>query len=187
MPEIGMCLRQVAWYDGSGRGERVETLSGSGWTHFATHQGHLRLRLLHHLLERAVAGWLELGAALEGWREDGGAVEIALRDRIRGRAGGAACGSLLIAADGEGSVGWRFICFPIADLPNGGSLVNWLAESPLPEAEELAPAQRPDVLFDDWRLDWLNVPRLIAGTGEVQQHPTRERNPCPSGSAGASR
>ncbi|TMV84497.1 hypothetical protein FGG78_21660, partial [Thioclava sp. BHET1] len=145
------------------------------------------------------------------------------RDRVRGRAGGSACGSLLIAADGEtsaarrqmhpaeprpratgrmiwrgltpaprlgdgrscvviGEAGRRFICFPIADLPNGGSLMNWLAECKMPEGDdpdwpyalkEGAPC--PQEVFADWAFDWLDVPALIAATGEIQQHPTRER------------
>jgi 2-polyprenyl-6-methoxyphenol hydroxylase-like FAD-dependent oxidoreductase len=83
----------------------------------------------------------------------------------------------------------KFVAYPISAEVDakGRSLVNWVAEKKFSpdhawrredwnRAADLADFA-PD--FADWRFDWLDVPRLIAGAASVFEYPMVDRDPLP--------
>lgn len=88
----------------------------------------------------------------------------------------------------------KFVAYPICPdaAERGRSLINWVAElrvggdkAPIPrdwnrraDKEQFAPA------FEDWRFDWLDVPKLIAGAESVYEFPMVDRDPVPRWSHG---
>jgi 2-polyprenyl-6-methoxyphenol hydroxylase-like FAD-dependent oxidoreductase len=81
----------------------------------------------------------------------------------------------------------KFVAYPVARAAGGALLVNWVAEAMVGGQE--APA-RPDwtraglladvmAWFADWKLGWLDVPGLIAGSPQVLEYPMVDRDPLP--------
>ncbi len=78
----------------------------------------------------------------------------------------------------------KFVCYPIADAPEG-SLINWIADLAMPaEHDWLAqdwnrPGDPADFAhrFADWRFDWLDIPALIAGAEGIWEFPMVDRDP----------
>jgi 2-polyprenyl-6-methoxyphenol hydroxylase-like FAD-dependent oxidoreductase len=81
----------------------------------------------------------------------------------------------------------KFVAYPVARAGDGTALVNWVAEAMV--GGQQAPA-RPDwtrsglladvmAWFADWKLGWLDVPGLIAGSPEVLEYPMVDRDPLP--------
>jgi len=79
----------------------------------------------------------------------------------------------------------KFVAYPIADTPDGGSLINWIADRRLPQGtnwraqdwnrqgnlDDFLPA------FEGWSFDWLDIPAVIRGAGAVYEYPMVDREP----------
>ena len=86
----------------------------------------------------------------------------------------------------------KFVCYPVAETPEGGSLINWTAGLGKPQGYLWArqdwtrPGDRADFAaeFAGWQFPWLDVPALIAGASEIWEYPMVDRDPLPAWSAG---
>jgi 2-polyprenyl-6-methoxyphenol hydroxylase-like FAD-dependent oxidoreductase len=86
-----------------------------------------------------------------------------------------------------GSRDTKFVVYPIADLPDGRRLTNWIAErrvdpgQPWKREDWNRPGRIEDFLpaFEDWRFDWLDVPALIRSAEAVYEFPMVDRDPLP--------
>lgn len=81
----------------------------------------------------------------------------------------------------------KFVCYPLADLDDGGSLINWIADLALPpetlwnredwnrhgRLEDFLPR------FENWTFDWLDVPSVIRNAERVFEYPMVDRDPLP--------
>jgi 2-polyprenyl-6-methoxyphenol hydroxylase-like FAD-dependent oxidoreductase len=82
----------------------------------------------------------------------------------------------------------RVVVYPIADLPDGHQVVNWVAEQrtddgrPMPRQDWSAEADvaEPLAVFADYRFPWLDVPALLNGAGSVLRYPMADREPLPT-------
>lgn len=86
----------------------------------------------------------------------------------------------------------KFVVYPIATLPDGRRLTNWIAERRIP-ADRGFPREDwnrrgrvADFLlwFADWRFDWLDIPALIHAAEAVFEFPMVDRDPLPRWSHG---
>jgi 2-polyprenyl-6-methoxyphenol hydroxylase-like FAD-dependent oxidoreductase len=95
--------------------------------------------------------------------------------------------SMIIAHDGRGT---RLVAYPVSPraTEHGRALINWVCLVSMSEPGPLAGdanwnrVARPDDLvpyYADWKLGWLDVPRLIRGSAEVLDYPMVDRNPLP--------
>jgi 5-methylphenazine-1-carboxylate 1-monooxygenase len=86
--------------------------------------------------------------------------------------------------------GWlatgKLVAYPIRENVdgNGSQLVNWLAEVEGPQRAQRDWTRRGDLddfigHFADWRFDWLDVPALFRGAGEVFEYPMVDSDPLP--------
>jgi 2-polyprenyl-6-methoxyphenol hydroxylase-like FAD-dependent oxidoreductase len=81
----------------------------------------------------------------------------------------------------------KFVVYPIADLPDGRKLTNWIAERRVDPNQGWKredwnrPGRIEDFLpcFADWRFDWLDVPALIRSAQSVYEFPMVDRDPLP--------
>ncbi|MBR0682450.1 flavin-dependent oxidoreductase [Roseomonas eburnea] len=81
----------------------------------------------------------------------------------------------------------KFVVYPIADLPDGRKLTNWIAERRVDPDQEWKredwnrPGRIEDFFgtFADWRFPWLDVPALIRSAQSVYEFPMVDRNPLP--------
>jgi 2-polyprenyl-6-methoxyphenol hydroxylase-like FAD-dependent oxidoreductase len=81
----------------------------------------------------------------------------------------------------------KFVTYPIAALPDGRMLTNWIAERrvdpamPWKREDWNRPGRIDDFLpwFTDWRFDWLDVPALIRGAEAVFEFPMVDRDALP--------
>ncbi len=81
----------------------------------------------------------------------------------------------------------KFAAYPIADTPDGGSLINWIADLAMPEGYQWRAQDwnRDGVLedflpaFADWSFDWLDVPAVIRAAEAVYEFPMVDRDPLP--------
>lgn len=96
--------------------------------------------------------------------------------------------SMVMAGDRD----CKFVCYPIADTEEGGSLINWIADLTLPADY--------DWLSQDWNrkgdradfahyfkgmdFDWLDIPKLISEADGIWEFPMVDRNPLPQWSFG---
>jgi 2-polyprenyl-6-methoxyphenol hydroxylase-like FAD-dependent oxidoreductase len=81
----------------------------------------------------------------------------------------------------------KFVCYPISDEPDadGKFLINWVAERHMPPTyqwrrEDYNRTARLDEFlpwFEDWRFDWLDVPRLIRDCAHSYEYPLVDRDP----------
>ncbi|MBA5775956.1 flavin-dependent oxidoreductase [Stappia sp. F7233] len=87
----------------------------------------------------------------------------------------------------------KFVCYPIADDGEDGSVINWIADLRFP-ADYLwrredwnRPGRLEDFLprFADWHFDWLDVPRIIRDAEHVFEYPMVDRDPLPRWTHGA--
>ncbi|MGD9941978.1 MAG: flavin-dependent oxidoreductase [Burkholderiaceae bacterium] len=87
----------------------------------------------------------------------------------------------------------KLVSYPISTraLPEGRSLINWIAElkvdgntPPKDDWNREVPKSVFDQAFADWRFDWLDVPQLIARGGPVFEFPMVDRDPLPRWSFG---
>jgi 2-polyprenyl-6-methoxyphenol hydroxylase-like FAD-dependent oxidoreductase len=81
----------------------------------------------------------------------------------------------------------KFVCYPIADTENGGSVINWICDLRLPADYEWRredwnrPGKLEDFLpkFEKWSFDWLDVPAVIRDAGGAYEFPMVDRDPLP--------
>lgn len=86
----------------------------------------------------------------------------------------------------------KFICYPIADTDDGGSLLNWIARLKLPDdynwqsQDWNRTGDRANFAhhFADWSFDWLDVPKTIKEADGIWEFPMVDRNPLPKWSHG---
>ena len=78
----------------------------------------------------------------------------------------------------------KIVVYPIADKVNerGDQLINWTTEvrqQGAPMNDWNAPGRAEDAArsLADWRFDWLDVPRLIAGAERVFEYPMVDKDP----------
>jgi 2-polyprenyl-6-methoxyphenol hydroxylase-like FAD-dependent oxidoreductase len=81
----------------------------------------------------------------------------------------------------------KFVVYPIAELPDGRRLTNWIAErrmdpsQPWNREDWNRPGRIDDFLpwFTEWRFDWLDVPALIRSAEAVYEFPMVDRDALP--------
>ena len=81
----------------------------------------------------------------------------------------------------------KFVVYPIADLPDGKKLTNWIAEIRVDPNQEWKredwnrPGKIEDFAgaFDTWRFDWLDIPALIRSAQAIYEFPMVDRDPLP--------
>lgn len=80
----------------------------------------------------------------------------------------------------------KMVIYPIVDDVDGrgNQLVNWVAEIRQDEAgmnDWNKPGRLEDFLpiYEDWTFDWLDVPALIRGAGEILEYPMVDKDPVP--------
>ncbi|WP_422366931.1 flavin-dependent oxidoreductase [Pelagibius sp.] len=81
----------------------------------------------------------------------------------------------------------KFVCYPLADDGDDGSLINWIADLALPpetlwnREDWNRPGRLEDFLprFTDWTFDWLDVPWVIRNAERVFEYPMVDRDPLP--------
>ena len=85
----------------------------------------------------------------------------------------------------------KFVCYPIADTPEG-SVINWICDLKFPPEYMWSREDwnRPGVLddflpqFKDWSFDWLDVPETIRNAEHIFEFPMIDRDPLPRWSHG---
>ncbi|WP_457646497.1 flavin-dependent oxidoreductase [Profundibacter sp.] len=234
--KVGLRTREVGYFTAQGQEiwrEPRGTYAGNTWPQYSIHRGGLQMALLEALLERAGPDVLTMGAAVTGWREVEGGVEVTLTNRKTDTGIGTATGDVLIAADGinsllragfypdEGPAVWggtmmwrgvtrgpkfltgrsmamvgnkacKFVCYPIGDTDDGGSLINWIADLELPADYDWLSqdwnraGNRADFAhrFEGWKFDWIDIPKIIAEADGIWEFPMVDRNPLPQWSFG---
>ncbi len=83
----------------------------------------------------------------------------------------------------------KFVCYPISPeaRSRGRSLVNWIAELRIPDAEAWRREdwnRRGDLAdflprFEPWHFGWLEVPAIIRAASQVYEYPMVDRDPVP--------
>lgn len=81
----------------------------------------------------------------------------------------------------------KFVCYPIADDGEDGSLINWIADLRFPEdylwrrEDWNRPGRLEDFLpsFENWHFSWLDVPAIIRGAESIYEYPMVDRDPLP--------
>src|SRR5690606_19957479 len=82
----------------------------------------------------------------------------------------------------------KFVCYPISEplRKQGRSLINWIAELRVPQAElpttdwnrEVSASLFADH-FDTWRWDWIDIPEVIRGAQAIYECPLADKDPLP--------
>ena len=86
----------------------------------------------------------------------------------------------------------KFVCYPIANNPDGTQLINWIAEKVFPQdtAWNREDWNRTGVLeafvplYEFWRWDFLDVPALMRRAEAVYEYPMVDRDPLEAWSIG---
>jgi 5-methylphenazine-1-carboxylate 1-monooxygenase len=86
----------------------------------------------------------------------------------------------------------KFVCYPIANNPDGTQLINWIAEKVFPQdtAWNREDWNRTGVLeafvplYESWRWDFLDVPALMRRAEAVYEYPMVDRDPLEAWSIG---
>lgn len=87
----------------------------------------------------------------------------------------------------------KFVCYPISEplRRQGRSLINWIAELRVPQAElpttdwnREVPAETFARHFDDWRWNWIDIPAIIQGAKAIYEFPLVDKDPLPRWSVG---
>ena len=91
-----------------------------------------------------------------------------------------------------GNKACKFVCYPIGDTDDGGSLINWIADLELPADYDWLSqdwnraGNRADFAhrFEGWKFDWIDIPKIIAKADGIWEFPMVDRNPLPQWSFG---
>lgn len=87
----------------------------------------------------------------------------------------------------------KFVCYPISEplRRQGRSLINWIAELRVPQAElpttdwnREVPASTFAEHFAGWRWDWIDIPEVIRGARAIYEFPLVDKDPLPRWSFG---
>jgi len=86
----------------------------------------------------------------------------------------------------------KFVCYPIANNPDGTQLINWIAEKVFPEDtawnredwNRTADLEAFVPLYEAWRWDFLDVPALMRRAEAVFEYPMVDRDPLEAWSIG---
>lgn len=91
---------------------------------------------------------------------------------------------------GLGSARHRVVLYPISqpDPASGLATINWIAEITVDNSagwrqgdwNRRVPVEEFVGHFDGWAFDWLDVPALLRGAGEVFEYPMIDRDPVPT-------
>lgn len=82
----------------------------------------------------------------------------------------------------------KFVCYPISEplRKQGRSLINWIAELRVPQAElpktdwnREVPASVFAEHFKDWRWDWIDIPEVIRAAKAIYEFPLVDKDPLP--------
>ncbi|MFT7390111.1 MAG: 2-polyprenyl-6-methoxyphenol hydroxylase-like FAD-dependent oxidoreductase [Paracoccaceae bacterium] len=81
----------------------------------------------------------------------------------------------------------KFVCYPLADDGEDGSVINWIADLTLApdtltnRADWTRKGRLEDFLpeFEAFAFDWLDVPAIIRGAGDIYEYPMADRDPLP--------
>jgi len=123
---IGLRTAEVAYFSSRGQpiwSEPRGRNAGYSWPQVSIHRGKLQMLLLETVRARLGAQAVRCDAAVTGWRDVGGGVEIDLADRD-GKALGTERGALFVAADGIHSSA-RAALYPDEGPPVWGGIVMW--------------------------------------------------------------
>ena len=83
----------------------------------------------------------------------------------------------------------RLVVYPISQPDDEGmSVINWIAEvtvdtsNGLPSGDWNRQVKLEDFIhhFEDWNFDWLDVPAMLKGAGDVYEYPMIDRDPVPT-------
>ncbi|MGJ6964378.1 flavin-dependent oxidoreductase [Streptosporangium sp. G11] len=206
LAEIGVATAELAYFDRYGTAIWSEPRgadAGYLWPQYSVHRGRLQMMLLDAVIERLGPRAVMTGSRITApGTEDlligADGIHSAIRARLfpgegpppwnglilwRGTTYGAPFltgRSMIMVGDGT----QKFVAYPIEIGER--TLINWIAEKP---AEGTAPGRgdwnRPadpaevGKHFADWRFDWLDVPRIIAGAETAYEYPMVDRDPLP--------
>lgn len=82
----------------------------------------------------------------------------------------------------------KFVCYPISEplRKKGRSLINWIAELRVPQADLPATDWNREVpadvfadRFADWKWDWIDIPQIIRGAQAIYEFPLVDKDPLP--------
>lgn len=121
MEAVGVRTREVAYYSKRGNliwSEPRGMFAGYAWPQYSTHRGKLQMMLFDAVLKRLGADSIVTDAAVTGFRETAGGVEVSLSN------GDTAQGSMLVACDGIHSAVRRQL-YPGEGAPRWGGAVLW--------------------------------------------------------------
>ncbi|MGS2648108.1 flavin-dependent oxidoreductase [Streptosporangium sp. G12] len=203
---IGVATAELAYFDRYGSAIWSEPRgvdAGYRWPQYSVHRGRLQMMLLDAVVERlgprsVVTGSRVTGPGTEDLLIGADGIHSAIRARLfpdegpppwnglilwRGTTYGAPFltgRSMIMVGDGT----QKFVAYPIETGER--TLVNWIAEKPSGGAapgrgDWNRPADLAEVEehFADWRFDWLDVPRIIAGAETAYEYPMVDRDPLP--------
>ena len=95
---------------------------------------------------------------------------------------------------GLGTHRHRLVFYPISnpDPETGLSLINWIAEVTFDKSKEWRSGdwnrqvtyEEFGHYFDGWTYDWLDVPALLKGAGQIYEYPMIDRDPVPGWQSG---
>ncbi|MBX3531457.1 MAG: flavin-dependent oxidoreductase [Rhizobiaceae bacterium] len=121
MEAVGVRTREVAYYSKRGNliwSEPRGMFAGYSWPQYSTHRGKLQMMLFDAVLKRLGPDSIVTEAAVTGFRETPGGVEVSLAN------GATAQGTMLVAADGIHSAVRRQL-YPNEGAPRWGGAVLW--------------------------------------------------------------
>ncbi|WP_440071641.1 flavin-dependent oxidoreductase [Streptosporangium sp. OZ121] len=203
---IGVATAELAYFDRYGSAIWSEPRgvdAGYRWPQYSVHRGRLQMMLLDAVIERlgprsVVTGSRVTGPGTEDLLIGADGIHSAIRARLfpgegpppwnglilwRGTTYGAPFltgRSMIMVGDGT----QKFVAYPIETGER--TLINWIAEKPSGGAapgrgDWNRPADLAEVEehFADWRFDWLDVPRIIAGAETAYEYPMVDRDPLP--------
>ncbi|MER5642918.1 flavin-dependent oxidoreductase [Streptosporangium sp. NPDC002524] len=203
---IGVATAELGYFDRHGSAIWSEPRgvdAGYLWPQYSVHRGRLQMMLLDAVVERlgprsVVTGSRITGPGTEDLLIGADGIHSAIRARLFPGEGpppwnglvlwrGTTYGtpfltgrSMIMIGDGT----QKFVAYPIE--VGERTLINWIAEKPFEgEAPDRGDWNRPADLaevgrhFADWRFDWLDVPRIIAGAEAAYEYPMVDRDPLP--------
>lgn len=82
----------------------------------------------------------------------------------------------------------KFVCYPISEplRKQGRSLINWIAELRVPQAElpttdwnREVPSETFSGKFQNWKWNWIDIPQIIEGAKAIYEFPLVDKDPLP--------
>jgi 2-polyprenyl-6-methoxyphenol hydroxylase-like FAD-dependent oxidoreductase len=182
--------------------------AGYRWPQWSVHRGKLLGVLFHAVLQRVGESRVHLDHRIEPQHLDtidadvvvaADGIHSSLRSLVAPHEGGPLWNGVTMwrgtsvappFLDGRrmimaGRLWERVVVYPIADLPDGRQVLNWIAERrtddgrPMPRQDWSAEADvaEPLAIFGDYRFPWLDVPELLGAADSVLRYPMADRDP----------